>query len=421
MPFSFSPSLSGLNAQTNALGVIGNNISNAGTVGFRSNSVTFSDIFASAGGARLNGAGGSLQVGHGVRTAAIHTDFTQGNLNEAGSPLQSAIQGNGFFVVRDNNGSLGYTRAGDFSVNNQGYLVTPTGGQVQGYGAVNGVIPTGAALTSLRLPIGQTLPPNITTNASLRMNLNSAATTGANFNATVHVFDSLGGDHTMNLSFTRQANGSYQMTANLDNNPAQTSVNGGAATSNPVTFTFDSNGNPTAPTSLSIIPDQTQLNGASLPAIRLNLRDTNPDGTPGAALITSFARDSAVSSTIQDGYQAGELNSASIDPNGNIVGTYSNGQTRLIGQYALANFNAPEGLSHSGDNLFAETPTSGQATIGTPNTGGRGSIAGGYLEQSNVNLTNEFVDLIEAQRGFQANSKVITTVNQTFQELLQII
>ncbi len=425
MPFSFNASLSGLNANSNALGVIGNNIANANTIGFRSGSITFSDIFAGSQGARLNGAGSTIQIGDGVQTAAIHTNFTQGSLNESGSPLHSGIAGNGFFVTRNADGSANYTRAGDFTINNQGYLVASNGAQIQGYTAQNGSIQPGTALASLRIPIGQTLAPQTTSNGTFRMNLDSGGATGgatpAVFNAPMQVYDSRGAARTMNMTFTRQTNGSYNVTATIDGNPAQLSANGGAPSANPVNFTFDSNGQLTSPTSLSVVPDQTQLGGATLPSIAINLRETNPDGTPGASNITNFARPSAVSATTQDGYAAGEINGASIDPSGVISAVFSNGQTRPIGQYALATFNASEGLSRSGGNMFAETLASGQPTIGEPGTGGRGGIAGGFLEQSNVNLTNEFVNLIEAQRGFQANSKVITTLNQTFQDLLQVI
>lgn len=421
MSFSFNTALSGLNANTNALNVVGNNIANANTTGFRSSQITFADIYATSEGARMNGAGNPMQTGNGVKTAAIHTNFTQGNMSESTSPLHAGIEGNGFFVVKKTDGTSGYTRAGDFSVNNQGFLVSPSGGRVQGYMAQNGVIPTGAALADLKLPLGQTLSPQITTEATLRMNLNSSAPTGSVFNSTVQVYDSRGTAHPLTLTFTRQANGSFDMTAEMDGNPAELAENGGAASNTPVNFTFDANGNLTSPTSLDIIPDQSQLGIASLPSVAINLRETNPDNTPGAFNITSFALPSAVASTTQDGYSAGELSGATVDANGTIFGVFTNGQTLTIGQYALATFNSEEGLLRSGNNMFNETLSSGQATIGAPGSGGRGIIAGGYLEQSNVNITGEFVELIEAQRGFQANSRVISSMNQTFQDLLQNI
>lgn len=421
MPFSFNASLSGLNANSNALGVVGNNIANSNTIGFRSGSITFADIFAGSQGARLNGAGSSLQIGNGVQTAAIHTNFSQGSLNESGSPLHSAIAGNGFFVTRDASNSMSYTRAGDFTINNKGFLVTPNGSQVQGYTAVNGVIQPGSALTSLQIPIGQTLSPQTSTEATFRFNLNAEGTTGSEFHTTMQVYDTRGTARTMDITFTRLANGSYDATATIDGDPAQLSADGGAASAGPVNFTFDANGNLTSPNTLAVVPDQTQLGGSALPSIAVNLRQTNPDGTPGASNVTNFARPSAVSSTTQDGYAAGEINGASIDSNGIVYAVFTNGQTRTIGQYALATFNAQEGLSRAGGNAFTETLASGQPSIGVPGEGGRGAVAGGYLEQSNVDITNEFIELIEAQRGFQANSRVITTLNQTFQDLLQII
>jgi len=421
MPFSFNASLSGLNANSNALNVVGNNIANANTVGFRGSQITFSDVFANTYGVRLNGAGLSLQIGDGVQTASIQTNQSQGALNESTSSLHTAIQGNGFFVVKQKDNSLSFTRAGDFTINNQGYLITPRGDEVQGYAAINGTITPGSTLSSLRLPIGQTLSPQMTTNASMKINLDSQTATGATFHAPIQVYDSRGTRRTLDMTFTRLADGSFDGTATLDGNPAQLSSNGGASGSAPVNFTFDASGNLTNPTQFSIQPDQTQLGGASLPSIEIKLRETNPDGSPGAFNIVSYAQQSSTSANNQDGFPPGELSGSSIDPNGVILAVFSNGQTRPIGQYALAMFNSAEGLSRRGDNLFAETLASNQATIGAPRSGGRGAIAGGYLEQSNVNLTNEFVKLIEAQRGFQSNSRVITSLNQTFQDLLQII
>lgn len=422
MTFSFNSALSGLNANSKALNVTGNNIANANTVGFRSSSVTFEDVFAERYGVRLNGAGNGLQIGDGVRVGSIHTSFEQGGLNESGSPIQSAIQGNGFFVVKNKDGSNGYTRAGDFSVDNQGNILSSTGGSVQGYQAQNGVISQGSALGNLQIPLGQTLEPKVTTNATMKVNLDSRSKEDSVFHATVQVWDSLGVSRTLDLKFTRKADGTYDMTAQVEGKDAQINVDGGGAGSSPANFKFDADGSLLTPAdSLSIVPDSAELDGAELPEIVINLREVNPDGTAGASLITGFAMKSAQSGTKQDGFGAGALDGVAVDPDGNIFGVFSNGQSRIVGQYALATFNANEGLARTGGNMFAETTASGQATIGEPGTGGRGSIAGGYLESSNVNLTEEFVDLIQAQRGFQANSRVITTLNQTFQDLLNIV
>ena len=348
MSFSFNASLAGLNANSNALNVVGNNIANANTIGFKSSSISFADVFANRYGARLNGAGNSLQVGAGVTTAAIHTNFTQGSLNESGSPLHAAIQGNGYFVVGNADGSRGYTRAGDFTVDNRGFVVSSNGGQVMGYQGQNGVIPNGAPLTALQIPLGRTLAPQTTTEGSFRMNLDSRSATDAEFHMTMDVYDSLGTKRVLDMEFTRQADGTFNMTATIDGVAAQAEANGGGASASPVSFTFDSNGVLTSPTSLSIVPDQTQLGGATLASIAIGLRETNADGTPGASNITSYAKDSSFSATTQDGYGAGELNGAAVDQNGNIYGVFSNGQSRIVGQYAIATFNSEEGLGRHG-------------------------------------------------------------------------
>lgn len=421
MSFSFNTSLSGLNANANALNVVGNNIANANTIGFRSGIITFSDVFANATGIRLNGGGNTRQIGNGVQTGAVFTNFSQGNLNESFSPLHAAIKGDGFFAVEQIDGVLAYTRAGDFVIDVDGFLVTPNGSKVQGYTAESGGIPQNAVLDSVQIPIGQTQAPQLTSEATLRMNLDADSLTGATFHTTLKVFDSRGTARDLDYTFTRQANGTFEMTGTLDDVPFETSVDGNPPTANPVVFDFDANGDLISPTSLSIIPDQTQLNGATLPEIEQVLRQTNPDGSPGAFNITSYALDSAVSSASQNGFPAGELNNAVVDSQGFIFGVFTNGQSKILGQYAVAKFNSNDGLQRIGGNMYQETLSSGQATIGVPGTGGRGTIAGGFLEQSNVNITNEFVELIEAQRGFQANSRVISGLNQTFQEILQIL
>lgn len=421
MTFSFNASLSGLNANSNALSVVGNNIANANTVGFRGSQITFSDVFANTYGARLNGAGLSIQVGDGVQTSSIQTNLAQGTLNESASSLHTAIQGNGFFVVEQSDETLSYTRAGDFVLNNEGYLITPRGDRVQGYAAIGGVITPGSSLTAIRIPIGSTLAPQLTSNASMKINLNTNAVTGTDFHATIQVYDSRGTNRTLDITFTRMADGSFDATATLDGTATELSANGGAPGTTPVNFTFDVNGNLLTPTQFSIQPDQSTLGGAVLPSIEINLRETNPDGSLGAYNVVSYARPSSNSANNQDGFPPGELSGSSIDPNGIVLAIFSNGQTRPIGQFALATFNSSEGLSRRGDNLFAETLASNQATVGAPGSGGRGLISGGFLEQSNVNITTEFVKLIEAQRGFQSNSRVVSTLNQTFQDLLQII
>jgi flagellar hook protein FlgE len=255
----------------------------------------------------------------------------------------------------------------------------------------------------------------------MRINLDRRGGTGATFHAPVQVYDSIGKIHDLDLTYVKQADGTYQMTASLDGNPAQTSVDGAAASANPVVFTFDSNGQMVSPNTLSVIPDQTQLDGATLSSINIGLHQMNPDGSMGEPVITNFASESAVSATSQNGFSAGIMSGISINGDGIISAIFNNGQTQAVGQMAIANFNAQSALSHAGGNLFGETIASGQPSIGTPGSGGRGVVVGGMLEQSNVDITSEFVDLIVAQRGFQANSRVISTINQAMQDLLQTI
>ncbi|NNF00707.1 MAG: flagellar hook-basal body complex protein, partial [Pyrinomonadaceae bacterium] len=256
MAFSFNTSLAGLNANSNALSVIGNNIANANTIGFRSGKITFMDVFSNAAGVRLNGSGNTRQIGNGVQTAAVHTNFSQGNINEATSPLHVAIQGDGFFPVQNTDGTAAYTRAGDFSVNKDGFLVNPSGAQVQGYLADRGQIPDSAVLTSLQIPIGETLPPQATTEGTLRMNLDVDSLTGATFVSTMQVYDTRGTARKLDMTFERQADGTFHMTSELDGNPALNAVNGNPADATPVVFDFDANGDLVGPTSLVIEPDQ---------------------------------------------------------------------------------------------------------------------------------------------------------------------
>ena len=421
MPFSFSTALSGLNANSNAISVSGNNIANANTTGFRAGSITFADVYASAQGLRLNGAGSPLQVGGGVRTAATHANFAQGTLNDSTSLTSAAIEGNGFFVVRNSTGVQSYTRAGDFVLDTQGHLVTPGGQLVQGYPAVNGVVGSSGTLTTLQIPVGQTLPPIVTTEGTFRANLDSLAPTGSEFHTAMQVYDSRGTSRTLDLNFVKLASGGYSMTASLDGVAAQTSVNGGAPGATPVSVTFDASGQLTAPTALAIVPDQAPLGGAALPSINIVLRETNPDGSPGAFNLTSFSAASGVSYTAQDGSAPGTYSSLLLGEGGVLLAAFSNGQARPVGQYALATFTAQDGLARAGNNLFSETNTSGQPSIGTPESSGRGRVVGSVLEASNVDIASEFVELIKAQRGFQANSRVISAMNEALQQVFQAI
>lgn len=419
MGFSFTTALSGLNAASETISVAGNNIANANTIGYKTSSISFSDVFSNSSGLRLNGAGTALQFGQGVRITGTPMNLGQGTLTTTDIATNSAIEGNGFFVVSNPLGALYYTRAGDFTVDKLGNLVNPNGLKVQGYAAVNGAIPAGSALSSLTVPIGETLPPAVTSEAMFRMNLNSKDPVGTDFHAVTQVYDSKGVGRKLDLVFTKTGDGAYTVTASVDGTAAKLSVNGGAASSTPAAVTFDGNGQLLTPTtSLSIIPDPAALNGATLNSINLRLREP----LTGVLNLTNYSAVSAVAATEQNGLPSGGLVglAQSLDQNGVLYAVFSNGQRRLLGQIAVATFNSPTSLRRQGNNLYGETVTSGQATYGVPGTGSRGTIVGASLEQSNVDIATEFTTLIVAQRSFQANSRVINTISQTLQDLLQI-
>jgi flagellar hook protein FlgE len=422
MALTFSTALSGLRANSEALGVTGNNIANANTTAFKAKSLNFADVFHDSLNAKLNGAGLAVQIGGGVQSAGTTTNFTQGSLDESGSTLNAGIRGNGYFVVASKNGDTAFSRAGDFTLDKEGHLVTSTGDLVQGYQAIDGAVPPGAPLTSLEVPLGQFAGPVVTTTAAFRLNLSSTDAVNSEFHAPVEVYDSLGVAHTLDVIYTKTGDGAYTVTATVDGVAAQISVDGGAngASGN---ITFDSDGQLVTPNTLAIVPDQTQLDGATLPNIGVTLYETNDDGSQGQSLLTNYNATSAVSATEQDGFSSGTLAGLAFSPKGDgvLVAVYSNGQTRTVGQVAIATFNSQEGLSRLGDNLYGETVASGAPSVGAAGTGGRGEIIGGVLEQSNVDIATEFTDLIVAQRGFQANSRVITTINQTLQDVIQII
>ena len=423
MPLTFSTALSGLRANSESLGVTGNNIANANTTAYKASSLNFADAYNDSLNTKFNGAGQALQVGSGVQTAGVTTSFGQGTLDESGSALNVGIQGSGYFVVTDTNGTTSYTRAGDFSLDRAGFLVTPVGDQVQGYQAVNGAIPPDAPLSAIKAPLGDFVSPTATSQATFRVNLSANDAVASAFHSPVQIYDSLGVSHTLDMLYTKTGDGAYTVTATVDGNAAQVDADGGGAAAS-ASMTFDSDGQLTAPANtLAVVADQTQLNGATLPDIDITLFTINPDGSQGASLITNFDTASAIASTNQNGFASGTLAGLSFeaDGSGQLLAVYSNGQTRAFGQVAIATFNSQEGLRRLGNNLLGQTASSGPPSIGTAGSGGRGEIVGGVLEKSNVDIATEFTQLIIAQRGFQANSRVITTINQTLQDLIQIV
>jgi flagellar hook protein FlgE len=416
---SFSAGLSGLNANGTALSVIGNNLSNINTIGFKSSAVSFSDLVSqNVGGTSAN----PMQVGLGVGTGSISPVFSQGAVESTREATNVAIQGNGFFVVQNDAGNA-YTRAGNFTLDLDGALVTPDGFRVQGYTArnpVTGAIITDGTMTDLIVPPGVLRDPTATTQIQTVSNLDARAVTGDTYTTDVQIYDSLGATHVATITYTRQAaNGTWTYDVTV---PGAEIAGGVAGTPFNVatgTLVFNAfgvlttvNGGAAADVTINT---PTWNNGATTSQWRWDLVDAT--GTPS---LTGFASTSATSSKSQNGSAAARIESVSINASGEIIATFGAGQTISVGQLAIANFNNPKGLVKLGSNKYGESEAAGIANVGAAGTGGRGSLIGSAVEQSNVDIAQEFTQMILAQRGYQANSKTITVSDELLQETLNL-
>jgi len=425
--------VSGINANGSALSVVGDNIANMNTVGFKSRRTSFGDVLSQT----LGGAGGSSQIGRGVMVRSIDPMMTQGSFETSSNGLDLAIDGDGFFMVNDS-GSRLYTRAGQFSLDKTGNIVNPDGLILQGYLAdINGNI-TG---TLGDLLIGSAQSPALATlTATVAVNLDGAATVPAaaftldgngdatandpaNFNSstTITVYDSQGGAHDVTMYFVKNAAPVNSWTTHyVYADPANPNLL--VQTAATQTLTYDSSG--ALVNDNSAVPMNFNF-GASVvtpQAIAFDFGTGTGEVPAGSGLdgSTQFASDFSVIRLNQNGYGAGFLKNLSISENGTITGIFTNGQTRQIGQVALAKFVAPTDLTKTGRNLFAESFDSGQPVIGAATTSGLGMVMSNALELSNVDLAEEFVKMIVYQRGFQANSRVITTSDELLQELVNL-
>jgi len=406
---SFSIPLTGLNADSTELNTIANNISNLGTTGFKSQSTSFEDLFYQQVGS--SGSGDPILSGQGVAVAANSTDFTQGSIATSGNASDVALTGNGFFVV-NNNGSQEYTRAGNFELDQNGNLTTTNGMQVMGYPASNGVVNTNAPLTPLQIPVGETQQPVASSQFSLNANLDASAPVGTSVPAQITLYDSLGQSHIATVNFTKSATNSWNYAISL---PAGDYT--GAATNNAGTLTFNSSGQLTAPAAnVTGISFAGLADGGSNLNFSWNLYDSNNNPT-----ISQEATTSSVASTAQNGYSSGNYQGFSVNSDGTIAVQFSNGQTQLVGQLGVAMVNNEQGLQRVGGNNFEATLASGQATIGISGAGGRGTIEGGALEQSNVNISTEFSNLIVAQNAYEANAKSVTTFDTVTQAVINMV
>jgi flagellar hook protein FlgE len=393
--------ISGLRAHQTMLDVTGNNIANVNTTGFKSSQTEFQDTLSqmiqTAGGPQ-GGVGGTnpAQIGLGVTVAGITTNFTQGASQNTGRSTDMMIQGDGFFTV-SKGGSTYYTRSGAFDFDSTGQMVLPgAGAMVQGWTAVNGVVNTNGPLTNLKVPAGTLMGAVATTSAKYTGNLQSdAAPTTITQNITA--YDSTGLERQIQLTFVK-ASTAGPWTVSATDGTATTPAPPAA----PYTLAFDPSG--------ALNPVTSGLTGAGT----LNLGGVTVD----LSTVTGFAGVNTISASTQDGHSAGTLQSFALGSDGSITGSFSNGLKQVVGQIALSSFTNPAGLEKSGGSMFSASVNSGTALVGTAGTGGRGGLVGGSLEMSNVDLSSEFTNLIIAERGFQANARVITTSDEVLQELV---
>jgi flagellar hook protein FlgE len=420
---------SGLRSHSEAIGVVGDNIANVNTVGFKKQRAGFEDVLgrAVAGSANM-----APTAGAGSKLAHIEQMWSQGALLTTDSPTDLAIAGNGFFVVEGMaNGQQGryFTRAGQFSLDQSGNLVNPHGLNLVGYTAdANGTMGTTPGALNVS---GSSVPARSTSTVDMAVQLDSNAAVPAawdpadpagtsNFSTSVTVYDSLGNSHEVTAYFRKSADNSWEWHAMVDGGE----LNGGTAgTPQEIgtgTLTFTSSGALDTET-----PGATSIDftggAAAGQAIAFDFGESiTGDGGTGMGATTQFASESATTGLAQDGYAAGSVASIGIDSDGTITGAFTNGQRRVLGQVALASFAAQDGLERTGQGLWTATNTSGEALIGAAESGGRGSIVSGALEQSNVDIGTEFVNLIAYQRGFQANSRIITTADEIYSELVSL-
>lgn len=410
---AMSSALSGLRNHQTMLDVVGNDIANVSTVGFKSSTTVFSDVLTQTlqgAGAPTATAGGTnpAQIGLGSRLVGTVQSFAQGAIQRTGRSTDLAIQGDGFFVVEGNGQQL-YTRAGSFTLDAAGNLTTQEGMLVQGWQADNtGAIDTNQAIGGVQIRVGELQPPNQTSNAELGGNLSSEAIVGTTFTVTVTGNDSQGAVVPINLTYEKTAADTWDVTATnadgtvtYDFDPAPT-----------VTLTFGPTGELTSSPTMTIA-------GGEIPGMPLDITfDLGAAGTPGR--LTQYAGEATVGVKTQDGAAAGTLQSYNISQAGVIVGSYSNGRNKAIGQVALAVFTNPEGLERVAG-AWRESANSGLAQVGNAGAGGRGLLSSGTLEMSNVDLAEEFTRLIIAQRGFQGNARVITTADEILGEVVNLV
>jgi flagellar hook protein FlgE len=410
MSTAFSNALSGLNANSLAIDTVSGNLANLNTTGYMDNQVSFQDLLSGLNTQSNVGVSGSV-------VAQTATQFSQGSLTTTGEPYDAAIQGNGFFVLNSPNGQQSFTREGDFTVNSSGELLGVGGENVQGWNAVGGVLSTSGATGNIVLPISGSQQPVATANMTINANLSSNTAVNGTFSSPIQVYDAEGTAHTLTATYTETSanNWSYNVTipaADVGTTGAPVVVGSG-------TLTFNGSGQlitpaPTDPPSAIAVTGL--ADGASDMAINWNFY--NAQGTP---TITQLSEASANTGNTQDGTAPGQLTGTSIGANGQISASYSNGSSVVVAQIALASVLNPGSMDNLGNNTFSVTSATAAPIIGVSATGSRGQISGGALESSTVDIATEFTNLLTYERGYQANSKVITTEDDIMQSTIGLI
>ncbi|MCA8001253.1 flagellar hook protein FlgE [Burkholderia metallica] len=410
----YQQGLSGLAGASNALDVIGNNIANANTVGFKSSTAQFADMYANSVATSTN-----TQIGIGTALNAVEQNFGQGTINTTNSSLDVAINGNGFFQM-SNNGVTTYSRDGTFQRDKNGFIVDSQGRNLMGYAANAGGVINTAQTVPLQAPTTN-IAPTATTKISAQFNLNSQDTvptktpfsatdnTTYNYTTSIQVYDSLGGSQAVNMYFVKSAAGTWEAYAGVQgaiNDLGTVNFNASGAIQSTTT------GTPPTPT-------------ASVGQFQLKVPNTDGSATPQDITLdltgtTQYGGKDGVNNLAQDGYASGTLTTYTIGTDGKLTGNYSNGQTAVLGQIALANFNNPNGLVNLGGNQYAESAASGVPQISAPGSTNHGTLQGSALENSNVDLTSQLVNLITAQRNYQANAQTIKTQQTVDQTLINL-
>lgn len=403
---SFQQGLSGLAASSKNLDVVGNNIANASTYGFKQAKAIFSDIYA----ASLDGGGSGQAVGLGVKVSAVTQEFTQGNITSTGSSLDMAINGGGFFRL-NTNGVISYSRNGQFQLDKEGFIVNSNGDKLTGFQADGAGNITAGSPVSLKMNLSD-INPQTTTSAVTKINLDSRSTiptttpfnstdpTSFNYTTSMTVYDSLGNAKTLTSYFVKTAANTWNVQGSID----------GTSLGSLGTLSFATDGSLNTATSTVPITVNAPASGGAA-ALSFSLDYTGS---------TQFGSLNSVNTLTQDGFASGKLSGYSIGRDGTIVGRYSNGQTKNMGQVSLVSFVSPTALQALGDNKFAETPDSGQPLVGTPGTSSLGVIQSSSLEESTVDLTSELVKMITVQRNYQANAQTIKTQDQVLQTLVNL-